>query len=267
MREHRMPRTDDIISERDLYPVQKLRLSTPQSVYLLPVSRFPAPPAELNGVSKFCDSLIANARRAKTGLQLEVIVKQNYLYPDLIDHFVDKAQEWLPRQGVAVEPHKTPPHVPTKEEIEGIDIRSIDLGSKRNIDLGPELTFQICDPAGKEECYKTMLGHGAVNIFLSRLKGEDLYGRWREIFGRVVTDRALRAMPFFAPLFGVKSFQDVPASEINTWFESFDLYIGESADDQAVIIAAADNLDHAVANLAQGAPSPEIEPVDEILRW
>src|SRR5262245_17483058 len=80
MREHRMPRTDDIISERDLYPVQKLRLSTPQSVYLLPVSRFPAPPAELNGVSKFCDSLIANAWRAKTGLQLEVIVKQNYLF-------------------------------------------------------------------------------------------------------------------------------------------------------------------------------------------
>jgi hypothetical protein len=53
-------------------------------------------------------------------------------------------------------------------------------------------------------------------------------------------------MPFFAPLFGVKSFQDVPASEINTWFESFDLYIGESVDDKAVIIAAADNLDPAI---------------------
>jgi len=262
-----MYNADDIILEQDLYPVQRLRLSTPQSVYLLPVSRFPLPPAELKRLREFCESLLSYAQMVKTGLQLEVIVNQSYLYPDLIDHFVDKAQQWLPRQGVAVVPHKPPPHAPTKEEIEGIDIRSIDPGNQRSMNLGPELTFQILDPAGKEECYKAMLGHGAVNIFLSRLKGEDLYGRWREIFGRVVTDRALRAMPFFAPLFGVKSFQDVPASEINTWFESFDLYIGESADDKAVIIAAADNLDHVVANLAQGAPNSEIEPVDEILRW
>jgi hypothetical protein len=267
MREYIVHRADDIISERDLYPVQNLRLSTPQSAYLLPVSRFPAPPAELNGVSKFCDSLIAHAHRAKAGLQLEVIVKQNYLYPDLIDYFVDKAQQWLPRQGVAVEPHKPPPHVPTKEEIEGIDIRSIDLGSRRNIDLGPELTFQICDPAGKEECYKTMLGHGAVNIFLSGLKGEDLYGRWSEIFGKVVTDRTLCAMPFFAPLFGAKSFQGVPASEINTWFETFDLYIGESIEDKGLVIAAAENLDPVIANLVKGLPNPEIEPGEEILRW
>src|SRR5262245_38707072 len=220
MSEDRMYYIDDIISERDLYPVQKFQLSIPQSIYLLPASRFPLPSEELKGVSKFCDSFISYTRGMNAGLQLEVIVKQNYLYPDLIDYFVDKAQQWLPRQGVAVEPHKPPPHVPTKEEIEGIDIRSIDLGSRRTIDLGPELTFQICDPAIKEECYKTMLGHGAVNISLSGLKGEDLYGRWSEIFGRVVTDRTLCAMPFFAPLFGAKSFQGVPASEINTWFET-----------------------------------------------
>lgn len=258
---------DNIISEQDLYPVQKVHLSTPQSVYLLPVSGFPLPSAELKAVSEFCDSLLSYAQKMKAELRLEVIVKQSYLYPNLIDYFVDKAQQWLPRQGVAVVPHKPPPHVPTKEEIEGIDIRSVDIGSQRNIDLGPELIFQILDPAGKEECYKTMLGHGAVNIFLSGLKGEDLYGRWREVFGGVVTDRALRAMPFFAPLFGIESFQDVTAGEVNAWFETFDLYIGESADDRAVIIAAADNLDPVIANLVKGLPGPEIGPVDEILRW
>jgi hypothetical protein len=257
----------DIIAEQDLYPVQKLHLSTPQSIYLLPVSKFPLPPAELNRERKFCESLISHVQRVKSGLQLEVIVKQSYLYPDLIDYFVDKALQWLPRQGVAVVPHKPPPHVPTKEEIEGVDIKSIDLGSQRNIDLGPELTFQICDPAGKEECYKTMLGHGAVNIFLSGLKGEDLYGRWEEVFGRVVTDPTFRVMPFFAPLFGVKSFQEVPADEINTWFETFDLYIGESADDKGIIIAAAENLDPIIANLVKGFLNSEIDPVEEILRW
>jgi hypothetical protein len=267
MSEDRMHYTDDIISERDLYPVRKFQLSIPQSIYLFPVSRFPLPPAELKWVSKFCDSLISYAQRVNAGLQLEVIVKQSYLYPDLIDRFVDKAQQWLPRQGVAVEPHKPPPHVPTKEEIEGIDIRSIDLGSRRNIELGPELTFQICDLAGKEECYKTMLGHGAVNMFLSRLEGEDLYGRWREIFGRVVTDRTLRAMPFFAPIFGAKSFQEGPAGEIDIWFETFDLYIGESMDDKGIIIAAAENLDPVIVNLVKGFPDPEVEPVEEVLRW
>lgn len=265
--ESSMHYTDGVISERDIYPVQKFQLSTPQSIYLLPVSKFPLPPAELKGVSKFCESLISYAQNMMAGLQLEVVVKQKYLYPNLIDYFVDKALQWLPRQGVAVEPHKPPPHVPTKEEIEGIDIRSINLRSQRNIDLGPELIFQICDPAGKEECYKSMLGGGAVNIFLSRLKGEDLYGRWREIFGRVVTDRTLRAMPFFAPLFGVKSFQSVPAGEIDIWFETFDLYVGESADDKGIIIAATENLDHVIANLVKGLPNREIEPADEILRW
>ena len=227
----------------------------------------PLSAAELNEASKFCESLLSYFRRMKAGLELEIIVKQSYLYPTLIDSFVDKAQQWMPRQGVAVVPHKPPPHVPTKEEIEGVDIRTIDLGSQRNIDLGPELTFQICDPAGKEECYKTMLGHGAVNIFLSELKGEDLYGRWREIFGRVVTDRTLRVMPFFAPLFGLKSFQGVSASEINTWFETFDLYIGESADDNGIVIAAARNLDSVMANLAQGLSNQGMDLVDEILRW
>ncbi len=201
------------------------------------------------------------------GLQLEVIVKQNHLYPDLIDYFVDKAQQWLPRQGVAVEPHKPPPSVPTKEEIEGIDIRTVSFDSQRNMGLGPELVFQICNPACKEECYKTLLGHGAVSIFLSGLEGENLYGRWREIFGKVVTDRALRALPFFAPLLGARSFQGVTATEINIWFETFDLYVGESADDKAIIVAATRNLDHVIANLAQGAPDLEIKPAGEILRW
>jgi hypothetical protein len=74
-------------------------------------------------------------------------------------------------------------------------------------------------------------------------------------------------MPFFAPLFGVKSFQDVPAGEINIWFETFDLYIGESADDKGIVIAVAENLDPVIANLAQGLPVTETKPVDEILRW
>jgi hypothetical protein len=151
--------------------------------------------------------------------------------------------------------------------MESIDIKSMDIANPKPIKMGPELTFKITGSIAKKECYKTMLGHGAVNIFLSELGEEELYRRWEEIFGSRVTERMLRAISFFTPLFALESFAAVPTEEIDAWFETFDLYIGESTDDNGIIIAAAQNIDSVVAKLVKELPRIKINPADEVLRW
>jgi hypothetical protein len=156
----------------------------------------------------------------------------------------------------------------TKDELESIDPRSLDpnnFGFPQGI--VPELVFQISDEAGKEEAHRTMGGHGALIMFLSRLKESELRGRWKELFGKRVTDRLFQAMPLFIPLFGAQSFQNVPEDEITAWLESFELYIGESVEDKGILVVARENLDVVIANLIKALPKPELEPEAEILRW
>src|SRR5262245_41549976 len=173
-----------IISEQDIFPVRKLQPPIQQAIYLLPVSKYPVPRAESARVREFCDSIIAYEQKTVPELRMEVILTQDYLYPDLLDIFVDKAQQWAPKQGLAVIPHEPPPHLPTRAEIENIDITAIDPDNPRDLQIGPKLTFQISDQASKDECYKSMLGHGAVSVFLSRLGEEELYRSWKEKIGR-----------------------------------------------------------------------------------
>jgi hypothetical protein len=85
------------IPEQWLHPVQKRQLNISQSIYFLPVSSFPLPIAELSKIREFCGQLIAGVQQMNARLQLEVIIKQSSLYPDLIDHFVDRARHWIPK--------------------------------------------------------------------------------------------------------------------------------------------------------------------------
>jgi hypothetical protein len=256
------------VTSEDLYPVQWLSFIPVGAVYLLPVSNFPMPQGELYWVREFCEALIAHVQSAIAGLQLEVIIKQSRLYTGLVDHFADHAPVWIPEQGVAVIPHLPPPHVPSLGEIESIDPRCLaPNGAGFPPDIMPELVFQIADEEGREEARRTMGGHGALNVFLSRLNESELHRRWKDLFGKRVTDRLFRAMPLFIPLFGVRSFQNVPEDEITAWLESFDLYIGESVEDKGIIIVARESLDVVIANLIKALPQPELEPEREILRW
>lgn len=251
----------------ELQPLERLPGVTEGALYLLPVSGFPIPRTELQSVREFCESLIGRTKRTKAEWQIEVIVKQSCLYAGLLDAFVDNAARWAPQQGVGVIPHKPPPHVPTREEIEGVDPRFIDQNNiGASIDV-PELVFRIAQDEGKEECRATMIGHGALHIVLSSLSEKKLYQRWQEVFGGRISDRLFRAMPFFAPLLGRQSFQGASEEEIATWFESFDLYVGESKEDQGIVIAAKENLDLVMVDLVKQLPGPRFEPEIEVLRW
>jgi hypothetical protein len=257
-----------LITSDDLYPVQRLSFIPVGAVYLVPVSKFPMPQGELQWVRGFCESLMAHVQRAIAGLQLEVIIKQSRLYTGLVDHFADHAPMWLPQQGVAVIPHLPPPHVPTRSEIESIDPRCLTPnGAGFPPDIVPELVFQIADEGGREEARRTMGGHGALSVFLSRLQESELHQFWNELFGKRVTDRLFRTAPLFIPLFGTRSFQNVAEDEITAWLESFELFIGESVEDNGIIVVARESLDVVIANLIKALPKRELEPESEILRW
>src|SRR5437899_1145620 len=82
---------------------------------------------------------------------------------------------------------------------------------------------------------KTMIGHGALAVFLSRLGDAELYQRWKDVFGKNVTDRLFRAIPLLVPLFGAQSFQKVSEQELVAWFDSFELYLAESVEDNGFL--------------------------------
>ncbi len=259
--------TYDEISDQELLPIKKLAFTYGSFLYLIPVSHFPMPENDLAWLMEICGTVIQYHKTNSPTLREEVIIKQSCLYTGLLDFFVDHASELMPRQGVAVIPHASPPHMPSKGELEGIDPRNLDPNA---VGLGldvPELVFWISEEKGKDISRKNLLGHGALHIYLTRLDEEKLYGQWREVFGKRVTDRLFRKMPFFMPLFGWQSFLEAEAKEVSTWLASFDLYIGESIEDKGIIIASKKNIDIFLAQLASRLPELISVSEENILRW
>lgn len=261
--------TDEI--EIDLQPIRKVIECPAGNVYLLPVSKYPIPSGESEWVRNFSEKLIADIRadlgRDKPNLRLEVIIRQGGIYTGLLERFVDNAPSWLPEQGLAIIPHRPPPHLPTKEEVENIDPRSIGADDGPPVlEIAPELIFRI-GAAGRAEAFETMGGHSALHVFLTDTDESNLRAVWKRVFGANVTERIFRAMPLYVPLFGVRSFLDVTEEKLNSWLSSFDLYVGESLEDRGVIIFARDNIDTFLDSILHQLPPPAIEPEAEILRW
>jgi hypothetical protein len=236
-------------------------------VYLLPVSQYPLPQSELNVMSMFIDSLVENFQSVHGRLSLEVIIRQTCIYTGLLDTFVDNAPQWMPEQGLAVIPHKPPPHMPSRDEMERINPMLMNQHSVEEVIDIPEFVFRITDEVGKEQCCKTMAGHGALNIILTKLTSKNLKQVWKELFGKRVTDRAFRNMRSYIALFGAQSFQSATESDLSSWFESFELYVGESKEDRGIVIASRRNIEDIIERLAEELPKPTNEPETEILRW
>lgn len=237
------------------------------NVYLLPVSKYPIPPGEAEWVRSFGEDLIAEMRKGKPNLRLEVIIRQGGIYTGLLDRFVDNAPRWLPEQGLAIIPHRPPPHIPTMDEVENMDPRSLRSDDGPPVlEFAPELIFRI-GATGKEEACGTMGGHSALHMFLTEVDESDLRSEWKEIFGADVTERIFRAIPLYVPLFGLRSFSDVSEEKMKSWLSSFDLYLGESLEDKGMIIIARDNIDRVLDSVLQNLLPPSIEPEAEILRW
>jgi hypothetical protein len=231
------------------------------------VSGFPIPEPELAAVREFCEKLLAAVHQETADAEWEVVLRQNRLEGPLLNAFVDSAGNWIPRQCVGLIPHKPPPHIPTQEEFEDLDTRILSSNEAvLSLDLLPEPVFRISADPGKTECFRSMFGHGAVGVFLSRLRADALYQRWKDAFGHRVTDRVFRAVPL-VPLFGVKSFERVSAEELAGWLHSFELYVGESVEDQGILLASERNLDATIHGLAQQLPRLEKPAPKEILRW
>lgn len=249
------------------HSIERLSPITEGELYLLPVSRFPLPGSELTLVRKLINLLVDVYISADNQLSLEVMIRQSCLYPGLVDEFVDNAPQWMPQQGLAVIPHKPPPHMPGRSEIEGADPRLINqYGVEGVVDL-PEFVFQITDEAAKKRCCEAMSGHGALSLMLTKLKTTELHKKWKELFGSRVTDRHFRSMPHFIPVFGVQSFQSADEDDLSSWFETFELYIGESKEDKGIVIASRENLKGSLENIVNELPEQAVESEVEILRW
>jgi hypothetical protein len=256
------------IMSDDIKPIQKVHELQAGHVYLLPVSAYPLPAAEAQWVRTFSEKLIAEIKKDRPNLRMEVIIRQGGIYTGLLDHFVENASRWMPEQGLAIIPHRPPPHIPTQEEMENIDPRSLGAGDRPPaFDFMPELIFRINNSGGREEAFRIMGGHSALHVFLTEVNESDLISNWKEVFGATVRERIFRAMPLFVPLFGIRSFSGVPEEKIISWLASLDLYIGESLEDNGIVIVSGNNIDNLIGAVLNNLPALTIEPEAEILRW
>jgi hypothetical protein len=247
--------------------IERLSSVTKGDVYLFPVSRFPVPGSELTHLQKIIKSLVEEYLSANSRASLEVMIRQSCLYTGLLDTFVDNAPQWMPQPGLAIIPHKPPPHMPGRSEVEAADPRLIIQHGVEGVVDVPEFIFKITDEAAKNICFEAMSGHGALSVMLTKLKTNDLHRKWKELFGSRVTDRHFRSMPLFIPLFGAKSFQNATEDDLSSWFETFDLYICESKEDQGIVIAGRENFKSSIENMAKELPEQAVEPETEVLRW
>lgn len=247
--------------------IGKILTSDNLHVYSWKVSEYPLSVVDIQLFQKAIDLLITNYQKRNNKLRTEVMIRQQALYTGLINQFVDRAPEWGLQQGLAVIPHKPAPRMPTKDEFENIDPRILqERGIEGAIEI-PEYVFQITEDIGKKECLELMVGHGAFSMILTKLNIEELHQNWKEIFGKRVTDRQFTGIALFVPLFGAQSFMGAQDDELIAWLDGFDLFIGESKDERAIVIASKENIDELIEQVSTALPENSMFGDPEILQW
>lgn len=247
--------------------IEKIKSLPRGAVYFLSVTQFPIVGDNLSAANNVINSIVVEYQLMRRNLFLEVMIRQSCLYTGLLDIFVDNAVDWRPQQGLMVMPHKPGPRMPDRNDFEAIDPRLIHKHGVGGVMDLPEFIFHITAEDARENCYKLMQGHGALSMMLTTLKREVLHQKWNESFKKKVTDRSFRNMPLFIPIFGTESFLKASDDEISSWFDFFSLYIGESKEEQGVVIVSSEDIDNLIEQISANLPQLITTSEPEILRW
>src|SRR5579871_1982082 len=105
---------DDKIQLRPFVRATKL---TDISLYWLPVTEYPMRERERNWMLVFMRRLKSKLASDKK-LRLETFLQFKALYPDLLNKFLSRSQEYQPLTGLLLQPGSKPPEIPTFEDME-----------------------------------------------------------------------------------------------------------------------------------------------------
>jgi hypothetical protein len=229
------------VSLEDLYPVRKAPVQKPGHVYYLAVSGFPAREAERVALIGFLERVLSQyCEVCGVPCFRHAGILTAVLEFEVLQTLVVNAMDWRPQPALALMPDRPPPRLPSRQEVGS-------FGNNVPVhDLLPMVQY-ISRRSMVMPAYRALFGTGATVLYVTPLEGRKFLDKTKEVFGHRIQDPTFQVwdcLPYFTsqPLVRATSHQ------FEALHSAIGLYIGESAQDRGVLIAADRCIDEIIAD-------------------
>jgi hypothetical protein len=205
------------------------------SAFLLHVSAFPVPEPEIATVGRFVQGFMDTVV-SEWKLSLELFIQYTQLHRgDGATRLSRHARQWMPKMGLGIWPDREPPRYFKREDFEEL---------MPGDSLKPPLykVFRVTATDARENACATMLGLGTVLALAIPGDGATLLSRTQVVLTAAIAPGSIRSFRFYVPLLEGKSFQSTQRAQIEEWLCGSCVYIRESVEDQAILIAASQSI-------------------------
>lgn len=219
-------------------------------VFSLPVSLFPMPEAELPVARSFVQKLIT-AFENEHKLQLETFVQVTELHQgNGVDRLSRNGAKWIPAIGLGVWPDRPVPGLWTVEMVQELKVGENPPTSFFNV-------FRVTAQgmAIRREACDTMLGLGSILFTMNPGGSEEYLSRTRQVLFPLLPPPIYTSFPFYVPMFDASSLRNASEQQLDTWCCGSSLYVRESHNDGAILIAM--NSADRVMNRLECQPDPD----------
>ncbi|MGH9439782.1 MAG: hypothetical protein ACRD22_18375 [Terriglobia bacterium] len=267
-----------LATKSELQPWVRAKRQAGCLLYWLPVSVFPAPAEQRKWILSFIQNL-SKLVTQKFGLRPELFIQDETLKSHLREAFLGASMELRPLVGFSRRPDAPLPPLSRGESPAGADPGRPDPSRpsfprcywirgraiEKNLDAlfgysGTTLIFLKPDPKTKPPEFnlpKMMTEHPlakgidlkakVANAFVSL---DCFLPKSKEVFGKGVESHTLfRAIPFILPQLNSSDFFSHKEDEVAQWFDLFDVYLSESADDRGLLLASRLDFEHYLVEL------------------
>jgi hypothetical protein len=230
----------------DIFPVRKAGVVKHGNVYYIPVTSFPIPSRERRRLLQFLGELRASyAEIAERPLFDYLSILHSIMKQEVLRQVVANMFDWRPKQVMAFLPNLPPPHTPSEEEINAL---REDFSIDRIHELLPMLTL-ISRKDAVKPAYDGLFGVGGSAYYASTLEQMNFLRKSKEVFGHRIEDPIYRALDCL-PYFSMNAFLEATEAQFKALYSLIDLYLGESIQDEGLIITSRLCLDETIAGLA-----------------
>ncbi|MEW6366068.1 MAG: hypothetical protein AB1714_15670 [Acidobacteriota bacterium] len=229
--------------DRKTTVLKRVRCEKPWDTFVLPVSAFPVPKAELTPIREFVSELaskIASTRK----LASEVFIQFAQLHhEDGPTRLSDHGREWMPTTGLAVWPDREPPTLWTIDELTNV-LPGETVRPMMNV------VFRLMGPIpARENARDTMMGLGTIIEIMIQGSADEFLAAAHAVLYPPLKEPSLKSFPFYVPLLEAKSFANARAEQLATWLCGAKAYIRESVEDKGILIASDQPLEPLLANV------------------
>jgi hypothetical protein len=233
------------------------KLRPPFELYSIPVSGFPIPPEEQAVLRDCLDQLIPGIIRT-FALSPEVFIQFTELNRgDASDRFSAHGRDWLPSTGLGVWVDRPAPTLWTKEYFLSLKMGEMPRRVMHQL-------FRVTTTTVKRlEAISVMLGCGTVLACLMREPTELFLDQSKQLLLPRITETCYAHFPYYIPLFELKTLRDALAQQLDEWFCGALVYIRESLEDSAILIASREPLKLVFEHLGAKA----IVDAKGVVRW